>query len=295
MKKEHIIISHAHCPDGAASVVVAKSIERHCEYIGGLHGRIDDQVLDAARRITKGGVLWIVDICCGEEALREVFKILMEKNVRLGIYEHHITRNYLENISLPEGLEGEIVFDLNRCGSRIFYEAMKPLHPSRLAGMDEFIALTNDRDLWINADIRSAEMSALHAILGEERYIQRFCKNSKVVFTESERVLLDYEKEQLMRRMHKMLESISIFTDPQGFRYGIMVGDGKASEICNAAIHKYSLEYVCMLDFNSGRASLRSHKDFDCAAFSAARGGGGHQRAAGFPLTIPTYELHPVS
>ena len=293
MKKEHVIVSHAHCPDGAAAVVVARSIDRHCEYIGGLHGRIDEQILDAARRMGKGGVLWIVDICCGEEALLQVFEILKKKNVYLGVYEHHITRNYLQHLSLPEGLEGEIVFDLHRCGSRIFYEAMKSQHPTRLAGMEEFIRLTNDRDLWINADIRSAEMSALHSILGEERYIQRFSKNSKVEFSETERVLLDYEKEQLMRRMHKMLESIRLATDPRGYKYGVMIGEGKASEICNAAIHKFHLEYVCLLDFNSGRASIRSQKEFDCAAFSGSRGGGGHQRAAGFPIPIPAYELYP--
>jgi oligoribonuclease NrnB/cAMP/cGMP phosphodiesterase (DHH superfamily) len=293
MKKQHVIVSHGHCPDGAAAVVVAKRLERHCEYVCGLHGKVDDQILDVARRMGKGGVLWIVDICCGPETLAMIFDILKVKNCRIGIYEHHISRDYLAEVVIPEGIDAEIVFDNHRCGARIFYEAMKAHHPTRLDGLDEFITLTNDRDLWLNADIRSAEMSSLHSILGEERYIQRFCKNPKVTFDETERVLLDYEKEQMMRRMHKMLDSIKISTDANGYRYGVMVGEGKASEICNAAIHKFNLEYVCLFDYNGGRASIRSHKEFDCAEFSVQRGGGGHQRAAGFALTTPSYDLYP--
>jgi oligoribonuclease NrnB/cAMP/cGMP phosphodiesterase (DHH superfamily) len=292
VKKQHIIVSHGHCPDGAAAVIVAKSIERHTEYVCGLHGKVDDQILSAARRLSKGGCLWITDISCGPETLDTIFGILMEKGASIGIYEHHISRNFLETVKIPEGLDGEIVFDLHRCGSRIFYEAMKERHPSRLAGLDEFITLTNDRDLWINADIRSAELSSLHSILGEDRYIQRFIKNKNLEFTESERVLLDYEKEQLMHRMHKIMSSIVLKTDDQNLRYGIMVGEGKASEVCNAAIHKFNLEYVCLLDYNFGRASIRSDKIFDCATFSSERGGGGHERAAGFPIAEPILELY---
>jgi oligoribonuclease NrnB/cAMP/cGMP phosphodiesterase (DHH superfamily) len=292
MKKQHIIVSHGNCPDGAAAVVVAKAIERHAEYICGLHGKVDDQILAAAQRLSKDGTLWITDISCGPETLDKVFELLMAKNCSIGIYEHHISRNFLEKVKIPEGLNGEIIFDLHRCGSKIFYEAMKDHHPSRLAGLEEFITLTNDRDLWINADIRSAELSSLHSILGEDRYIQRFLKEKSVEFSESERVLLDYEKEQLMRRMHKVMDKIVIKTDEQGLKYGIMVGEGKASEVCNAAIHKFKLEYVCLLDYNSGRASIRSHEIFDCASFATARGGGGHERAAGFPIQEPTLEIY---
>ena len=71
-----------------------------------------------------------------------------------------------------------------------------------------------------------------------------------------------------------------------------MTGEGKASDICNAAIHKYDLEYVCLLDYNNKRASIRSKAVFDCAKFAEARGGGGHERAAGFPIEREDYSLY---
>lgn len=294
MRAQHnIIVTHGHCPDGAAAVVVAKKIDRSCEAYHGLHSKIDEQVLSAAKALREGGNLWITDISCGEETLQQVFEILLEKQASIGIYEHHISRDFLAETTLPEGLRGEIIFDLKRCGSRIFFDTMLPRFEDRLNEYAEYITLTNDRDLWINADIRSAELSTLHSILGEERFISRFIKNSSVEFTSKERVLLDYERDRMMRRMHNLIDRVEVSTDSDGHRYGVLVGEGKASEVCNAAIHKLNLEYVCMLDYNSGRASIRSHKVFDCAKFSEARGGGGHERAAGFPIPTPNYKLYP--
>jgi oligoribonuclease NrnB/cAMP/cGMP phosphodiesterase (DHH superfamily) len=290
MKNHHIIVSHGHCPDGAAAVVVARQVCKQTEYVCGLHDRIDQQILNAAHRISHQGTLWICDISCSEDTLNKVCEILISKEVTLGIYEHHISRNFLSKYRLPDDIEGEIVFDMDRCGSKIFYDTMLERHPARLSPYTDFIRLTNDRDLWINSDVKSAELSALHSILGEDKFIQRFYKNPEVEFADSETILLEYEKDQLMRKMHRHMDHIEIKTDPEGIKYGIMVGEGKASEICNAAIHKFELEYVFMLDYNHRRASIRSREYFDCAAFASERGGGGHERAAGFPIERKDYQ-----
>ena len=292
MKNHHIIVSHGHCPDGAAAVVVARQVCKQTEYVCGLHDRIDQQVLNAAHRISHDGVLWITDISCGEETLDEVCELLMSKNASLGVYEHHVSRNFLSNYKLPDGLKGEIIFDMTRCGSKIFYDAMLKYARGKLESYADFIRLTNDRDLWLNDDVKSAELSSLHSILGEDRFIQRFYKNSQVVFSEKEQVLLSYERDQLMKKMHRHMENIDIQTDPEGVKYGIMIGEGKASEVCNAAIHKFGLEYVLMLDYNHKRASIRSKAIFDCAKFASERGGGGHERAAGFPIQRDDYQLY---
>jgi len=43
------------------------------------------------------------------------------------------------------------------------------------------------------------------------------------------------------------------------------------------------------------RFSLRSHSDFDCAAFAARFGGGGHTRAAGFGVVLGPSDLQPYA
>jgi oligoribonuclease NrnB/cAMP/cGMP phosphodiesterase (DHH superfamily) len=292
MAKKNIIVSHSNCPDGAASAIVAKTIVPSIEYVRGYHDRIDKQVLNAANELDKGGSLWIVDISCNKQALEETCEIIAKKDAFVGVYEHHVSQEYLATFELPEKVNGEIIFDNNRCGAKIFYERMIKDYQKKLNPLSDFIRLTNDRDLWINNDTMSAELSSLHNILGDERFVTRFFKNPSVEFSETESVLLKYEKERLMKRMHYLLSSIKIDTDKDGYRYGVMIGEGKASEVCNVAIHKFDLEYVCMVDFNSKRASIRSHKEFDCAAFSKVRGGGGHVRAAGFPIKRDDFKLN---
>ncbi len=288
----NIIVSHSNCPDGAASAIVAKKIVPSIQFIRGYHDKIDDQVLNAAKSLKEKGRLWVVDISCSEQALEKTCEIIKEKNAELGIYEHHVSQEYLAKFNLPEGLNGEIIFDNDRCGSKIFYERMLEDYPSELSDLKDFVRLTNDRDLWINDDPRSAELSSLHNIYGDERYVHRFTKNASIEFTEPEQVLLKFEKERLLKRMHYLLSTIQTDTDKDGLEYGVMIGEGKASEVCNVAIHKFNLEYVCLVDFNSKRVSIRSNKVFDCAKFSKERGGGGHARAAGFPITRADFDLN---
>ena len=289
---KEIIVSHGNCPDGAGSAVVAKVLKPSIEYVRGSHDKIDNQILSAAKKVKNNGTLWIVDIGCDRSTLDTVCELAIEKNFFLGIYEHHVSRSYLASYDLPENVLGEILFDNERCGSKIFYERMVQDYPEKLKNYEEFIRLTNDRDLWKNEDPRSADMSLLHSIYGDEKYVQRYVTDSSVEFSDTEDILVKYEKERLMKRMHYLLSSIEIKVDRNGYKYGIIIGEGKASDVCNVAIHKFGLEYVCMIDYNTKRASIRSNKEFNCAAFSEARGGGGHIRAAGFPIPRENFKLY---
>lgn len=292
-RRQHtIIVSHGHCPDGCAAVTIARKLNKSTEYVSGQHDRIDEQVQKAADRLQENGKLLITDITCGEDTLKGVCKTLKDKNAELGIYEHHISRSFLKDFTLPEDLNGEIVFDLNRCGSKIFYDTMKEKHPDQLENFNSFIELINDRDLWLNKDARSAELSSLHSIYGDDRFINRFLKNPSPDFSPEEILLLNYEKESQSKRIHRLMNKINIHTDKDGLRYGIMIGEGKASEVCNAALDKHNLEYVCLVDFNEARVSIRSASVFDCAKFSSERGGGGHARAGGFPLPKTDFQLY---
>lgn len=287
-----IVVFHGHCADGAAAAVVARRVKRHTDLVVGQHEKIDEQVREAARRIKPGGMLFIVDILCSKACLEEVAALLAERGAALHVYEHHATNAWLSGFRLGGGQAGEIVFDDARCGSRIFFEAWQERQP-RLADLADFIRLIDDRDMWANRFPESADLALLHNLWGDERFINRFLKDATVTLTEAERVLLDHEKENLARRQHRLMKDIRIQVDAAGLRYGVMVGEGKASEVCNEALRRFDLDYVCLLDFNNARASIRSRDGkFDCAAFSKGRGGGGHPCAAGFPLPPVPYSLH---
>lgn len=289
-----IVVFHGHCPDGAAAAVVARRIARRTSMVMGMHERIDEQAASAAENLAEGGTLWMADIMCSRPVLDTVCAVLAKKKAEIGIYEHHSSNSWLAGYKLPEGLRGEVVFDPSRCGSRIFYESALKKHLARLDDLAPFIAMVHDRDMWLNIIPGSGDLTLLLEIIGDERFIQRFTKNASTELSAEEKSLLSYEKDGQSRRMHRLFKDIKIDKDPQGLRYGVMVGEGKASEVCNEALRKFDLDYVCLVDFNNGRGSIRSRDNrFDCAGYAAVRGGGGHPQAAGFPVRTPEFRPYP--
>ena len=286
---EHVLVYHGNCPDGSTSGILARNIDNAVALIPGIHYKIDAQIAKAARDLKKNGVLWICDIACDEKTLIEVIKILANKSARLEIFEHHETRKYLETFVIPEGKNVSIYFDQSRCGSAIFYDVKCVDYPE-LKKYHDLISIVNDRDLWINKDERGVEFANLHDIYGDEKYIERFFKNPSVELKPEEKILLEFKKQKESNRNEKLLEKIEIGKDDRGFEYGVMYGEASGSDLLNLAIFRFDLEYAVLINMNTGRASIRSKGNFDCAAFSQKKGGGGHVAASGFkvPVRYPT-------
>lgn len=292
MGQSAIAVIHGHCMDGATCAAIVRRLYRKSEYVSGLHKQIDRQTLSAVSRLSEGGSLFIADICPSQSGLQKVCEALKKINGKLFLYEHHVTNEWLADYRLPEGIEGEKIYDLTRCGSRILYQAWQDREPEKLGDLDHLTELVNDRDLWHNKFPKSADMGMQHTILGDDGWVKRFTANPDPEFTHDENLILNYEKENLRKKTYRLIKTAKTGTDKDGYRYAVMVGEGMSSEICNSAIHELNLEYAVLFDYNSARASVRSRGNFNCAEFCQSRGGGGHPCAAGFPLPDPSFDLY---
>lgn len=281
--KKSVIITHGDCPDGSACVTFAKFLVPNIHVVFGIHKLINDQVMSAISLVEEGGVLWITDIVCDKDCLSFISSALKNKKASLGIYEHHETRSWLQDYLPSNDLNVEIIFDNNRCGSKIFYDSYLSSNPN-LSKFSDFSKVINDRDLWINQEVRGIQLAKLHQIYGDEKFVSRFLKNSTVQFTTDEKVLLTFVYEQEKKRIDSALNRMKIKKDSNGFTYGVVYDSGDSSDLLNAAIEKFNLEYAIMLDLNKGKGSIRGKGNMDCAIFSEKKGGGGHKRASGFPI-----------
>jgi oligoribonuclease NrnB/cAMP/cGMP phosphodiesterase (DHH superfamily) len=281
--KKSVMLTHGDCPDGSACVAFAKALVPDVQVIFGIHKIINDQVMSAVSLVEEGGVLWIADIVCDKDFLNMICTALKNKNASLGIYEHHETRSWLQKYQPPVEMNVEIVFDNNRCGSKIFFDSYVEKH-SLLTKYADFSKVINDRDLWLNQEIRGIQLAKLHQIYGDEKFIDRFLNNAKVIFTNDEKILLNFVYEQEKKRIDSALNRMKIKKDESGFNYGVVFESGDSSDLLNAAIEKFNLEYAIMLDLNKGKGSIRGKGNMDCAIYSQNRGGGGHKRASGFPI-----------
>jgi hypothetical protein len=89
------------------------------------------------------------------------------------------------------------------------------------------------------------------------------------------------------------------FIGKDGVRILALAGTGQTSD----AAEVLGTEVDVVLGFDYGeesgvqrmRFSIRSHTTFDCAAFSANHGGGGHTRAAGFGIALGPGDSQPYT
>lgn len=277
------IITHKNCPDGSASAVIAKNIFPTIALFPCNHQQIDHQILKILNGLDTGEKLLISDICCKEEVLTKMLPLIKEKKIFLGIYDHHDSTNWLKNFKLPEGVEGEIIFDSSRCGCKIFYDTYLKKFPE-IKVYEDFINVNNDRDLWLQQDKRSVSLAKFHQILGDQQYISRFLTNPRMAFDEKETLILEYEKEQETKKHHTLLNNMQVKIDENDFRYGLIYGEADSSDLLNLAIEKFDLEYAILINLNSRKGSIRSRGNMDCVEYASKFGGGGHRRASGFKI-----------
>ena len=283
MKK--ILVTHGSCPDGAAAAVLAKKIFPETEIVFGVHHKINEQIKKSALNLAELGILWVTDICCDQNILIECQKIIRKKSGKMGVYEHHQTRNWLKFFKPIDDFDLELIYDESRCGAKIFYDALLE-KGYNLSTYANFIEATNDRDLWINQNPMGEILTELHNILEDRAYIERFAQNPNLEFSETEQTLLTYFRNKKKAEINRMLNKIEIKRDEMGFEYGIMFGEASSSDLLNEAIRRFNLEYAILANMNTKKASIRGRGNMDCAEYSQKRGGGGHRCASGFKLNF---------
>jgi oligoribonuclease NrnB/cAMP/cGMP phosphodiesterase (DHH superfamily) len=277
------IISHKNCPDGAAAVLYARLICPSVSYFFSNHIEVNELILKTAKKLSQKATFWITDICCDYDVLQEVLEILKPKQTTLRIFEHHISRQWLKDVRIQEGLDFKVVFGSSRCGSKMFYDEYVQTHP-QLLPYKEFSELVNDRDLWINKDARGVLITKLHNLYEDHLFVERMLENPSLEITEKEKLLLAYQDRKEEKHLLFLLDTIQIQTDENGFKYGVIYGNGMSSEILDRALQEKELEYAMLINLNAKRGHIRSRGNFNCADFAMKKGGGGHNCAAGFPI-----------
>lgn len=282
---KQVVISHKNCPDGCASVILSKVVYPQIEYVMSIHNVIDDIVCKKAFDLEEGGELILIDICCSKAALDKAAHDLLGKEASLYIYEHHESQKWLLDYDFPQGLKGEVIFNNDACASKIFYETW--VHKNEaLKTYADFIEVINDRDLWINKRKEGQDIATLCNILGDASFINRFFKNPSVDLLHREKILLEYQRKKDEEKIAKLLSKIELAKDREGYKYGLMYGEGNASDLLNKALETHDLEYAILLNLNTKTGSIRGRGNFDCALFASKYNGGGHRKASGFRVNF---------
>ena len=284
------LLTHKNCPDGAAAAVIIKNINPSANVIHTTHERINSESLQMVEKMPEMSQLIIADISPGKNVLEKLIEAVGKKDGFLGIYDHHETTKWLAEVETKDFPHVEIIFDKDRCGSKIVYERFLQDHPE-LKKYHDFIQITNDRDLWIRKDPRSYHLSLLHKILSDQKYVKRFIKNPNFEGNDEEMIKIKFFEELQKKHEQAILKHIKIKKDKKGFRYGVIYGEADGSTLLNNAIEEHNLEYALLVNLNSQKVSIRGRGNMNCATYASAWGGGGHKKASGFRIKFDIPEF----
>lgn len=289
-----ILISHTDL-DGVTCQLLFRVAYPDAVIYGVDYAQVASTVRTAAealrREASAGGsapLLVVTDL----DLTEEICAYLTEIRLPALVLDHHprtadLARRFTGHPAL------QIVHSPDRCGAWMLYEHLLQTAPGgareTLMRYGDLVKLVSDYDLWIHSDPRSLQLNRLFHLLGADRFVRRFLANPEPAFTDAEQLLLEVEAERVAAFLEVQLRHAEVQTDPDGMRYVVAFADRYQSELGAHLIRQLQLDYVIMLDPTQAKASVRSASTFDAARFAAryrvgSVQGGGHPRAAGFPL-----------
>jgi oligoribonuclease NrnB/cAMP/cGMP phosphodiesterase (DHH superfamily) len=224
------------------------------------------------------GFLFITDL-----SLKEDMKALLDPFVgKIKVIDHHGTSSWIADE--PYGLH-----DTKMSATRLTHQYLDSIGHD-VSDFNELVAIIDDYDMWGRGNgptEMGKQWARVASVFGPVRMWQRFTAQPTAEMSpiESSVSVLDTERE--LDYIDKVLNSDNLFIDNiQGHDYVAVFADHYLNGVCSALLLKYpECEFVMVTDLVSNSAHLRGRGNLDLGHFAKSVGGGGHRKAAGFPLT----------
>lgn len=198
----------------------------------------------------------------------------------VGILDHH--KSALPLIRFPWAK-----VDITKSGALMVYEMLASRF--HIDDLYPLVDLANTRDLWIQDDAdkfnHATNLSILLGIMGRERFISRFMADSNPELYDEESLLIECDTERMKKYVVRSIQLTQIVNDRFGNKFGRVVSDQYTSEVGNYLLQAFpDIEYALMVDMREMNCHVRGRGNFDLSSLASQYGGGGHPRAAGFPM-----------
>jgi oligoribonuclease NrnB/cAMP/cGMP phosphodiesterase (DHH superfamily) len=281
MYSDSTLITHTDL-DGAACAIVG-TIAGFGTIIHANYDDVDEKIADALD--ATDGPVYLADISpqnIGDAAW-----------VRLIIYDHH------KNSDFPARVEAGTArgaFDASKCGARILAEAVGV----RSLDVARMLNIVEAWDLWLLKSPWREEAERwqrVFSFIGMERFLHRRGADAPdgmgllaCLDDEEERLsalLAEHDEAYIASRVRAAVAGI----DAEGRSYRWVHASRCTSEIGQQISRDADYGAVIVIEY--GKVELRSTGSCNVGAIARARGGGGHDRAAGYLLPSVAFPVAP--
>jgi oligoribonuclease NrnB/cAMP/cGMP phosphodiesterase (DHH superfamily) len=284
------LVTHKGCMDGSGCAILYKVLGgQNVYYTNPGHDSTDRVVKDLL--VDQNKQVLAVDVSISMDLAKELFTDrLSSMTLPFLMLDHHKTALPLMDLNIP----CVHVCNNSACGCKMLFDTVLEdgQNKEKLIPYKELIELIDDNDRWIKYFKESEDLSLFHNVFGQKKFVERFVKNPSPSFSSEERFLIALEKEKMEEEIFdkkKAVQSNIINHTIKGktYRVGYLYGVRFASTT-GAALYsdpELNLDAVIMVGGNT--ISMRASKtsSIDLSEIATLNNGGGHAKAAGFPLS----------
>lgn len=273
--ERRILVTHTDLDGVGCAVIYAKCFPQVEVYFA-MPDDVNEVVMDVISNPHNEGIpVMISDLSVNEDVAA-----ILNNRGKSELIDHHKTA-----LGLTEKYQWALV-DISLCATMLMYNVMSNMF--NLSDYADFARMVDNYDRWGEGHgpcDKSADMSRLVWLLGQERFFKRFVAISSLKFSPVEESIIELDKERETKYIKESIDMVSINTDANGHQYGLLAADQYVSMLGSQLLKLIpQIEYVIMINFREDRAQLRSRGNVDVSELAKQMGGGGHRKAAGFPL-----------
>ncbi len=268
--------------DGVGCAVIARlGIPQPLSITYCSYGSVDSEICDLLDKLTVPAEILISDISVKEETARRLDEYLARSeggSVRL--FDHHpidVSRPWMTVDTSP-----------TECGTSLLAKA---LIQSPSPAVAAFVDAVCEFDTWrFEKGVGSfpERLNALHDILGHHGFEELVLES----LSADEQFVIPYLFELAVQnsfaereRYFKTKEQAMIATTFSGYKTGIVFAERDISLLADAIFNLHpELDIVAVCYMPTGVSLRTRREDINLTEICRTRGGGGHQKAAAFPL-----------
>ena len=303
----HLILSHAADLDGVGSAallahcVPAQDFDDTAVVFADNDDRLDK--LAQAIRSYKPDVVWISDLSFHAHEFQEASTILRDIE-SVCFFDHHgPSADFFARVR-SEMPNAQVFFDAsgNSCAADLIYNNPPTSNPDAFewpAWLEDLRRFTHSADLFLNAEENGKLLSMAISILGAEAMFNLLMADSQNAYSDTYCMAIRVAVDRCRQQDQKSWElvnwtttTVSLTDLPESPNLVLCLSSGNESVIGNITAEKYSPAWTVMIKPDSFNVSMRTNDatialtGISVQDIALQFHGGGHPRAAGFPLPL---------
>lgn len=290
---DKLMISHISDIDGMGSVILSKLIANMDICLLAV-----EEVRETLTNLLNSNSYKEIYMC--DLSIPDDMADIINGNLPIKHFDHHPTNTYVNKYEWSTVIP--MINGFKPSGTSLFYDYLihnsddEIIHSEKVKKFVEAVRSYDTWDFVNTGNMMGKYLTMIFSMYGPLKFIDTFynrlLKEDDFDLNELEKSLVEIKKEEMETYVNDCDKNL-IKTKFLGYNVGITISESFRSEVGNRLSSKYKdeLDFILIVDFHRRSYSTRTVNDINLGQICKSLGGGGHEKAAGFPMNKENNEI----